>query len=275
MKKIVFTLWFMFFGLIGVTCFSPSPVSAFPQNGARPFSELTFKLALAREQVVELEPVPLRLTLVNGTSNPVVGHSVLEFESGMVHLLVTDQMGNQREIKNLTLSRSRTAITEIPLESGFSTQQKEWLTLDLDQIFPFPGSYRLQAVLSNVEGTQVVYSNVAVLQVAAPTGQDREAYEYIKNFGDRSGSFFVGNLLPGETDQRDLLTRFAIRFPQSAYSAHAWYLLGVHSFYQQRYDLATEAFNRVTQSSNPMFEEEVQVYLKKIHQFSAGTTRLN
>src|SRR4028118_1374586 len=80
------------------------------QNNTRPFSELTFVVTPERDTFLPMEPIVLRLTLINNTNSPVLGHTDIDFNSGYVDLSVSDRQGNKRRIGSLpTVIASRMA----------------------------------------------------------------------------------------------------------------------------------------------------------------------
>src|SRR5207245_10787060 len=111
--------------------------------------------------------------------------------AGFVELFTISQTGEPVKIQNLSPIAGLVIVRPGIIRSGESHQTKELLTLDLDKVFPQPGTYQIQAVLRNGKGKQQVKSNLLTIHVLEPTGLDIQAFDYLKN-STKTSYFFSG-----------------------------------------------------------------------------------
>ena len=233
----------------------PSFAQTTPVQGS--FADLTLEIASPKQKFVQLEPIALILTLSNKTRFPVVARTSLDFAAGFLQLFAIRENGELIQIQNLSPLAHVVVVRPGTIQSGQSYQTKELLTLDLDKVFPQPGTYQIQAVLRNGEGEQQVKSNLLTIQVLEPTGVDVQAFDYLKN--RTNPSYFFSGLELDQT-QAQMVT-FVSNFRDSSYGEYAAFILGEFYFVRKDYTRAIEQLDDVTKKRDFVYGDRVLYYL--------------
>src|SRR5437870_12081231 len=110
------------------------------------FSGLVLEITTTKDAFVQLEPVPLALTLTNKTNQTILGHNALNFSLGFTDLFVYHN-GEGRQIVNLSPIRGSATVKPRQIQPRESYGSRELLVLDLDKVFPM--KYRLSFMTSN------------------------------------------------------------------------------------------------------------------------------
>jgi hypothetical protein len=227
------------------------------------FSDLTLRVTSTKEEFVQLEPIPIVLSVSNETKEPIIGHSALSFASNFVKLLVTNDVGETYQISNLSPLTSGTFAAPRAINPGEKLEVQEVLAFQLDKNFSRPGKYRLQAVLYDGKRQREIKSNAIEIQILAPEGASLEALKYIQKLGAAS-YFFSGAGFPSREKARAALEQFAVRYTTTAYADYAAYLLGELYFYDEDYQRAQDQFGKVVNKSNSVLSDKSATYLDKI-----------
>lgn len=225
------------------------------------FSKLTLTMTTSKAKYVELEPIPIVLTLRNETNEPVVGHTVLEFTSGYVQLYVAREHGPQQ----VKLSLGKKLIRPQPreLKPGDTAEVMDTLNLKLDEVFPKPGTYQLQARLLSSDGKETISSKPVEVEIAQPEGMDAQALEYIRANGE-PGYFFTGSGVMWKPEKLQRLENFVAIFGESAYGNDATLLLGQVHTAKREYDKARKLFEKLSKKPDVAIAKKASEYLKRI-----------
>src|SRR5918911_3581598 len=164
-----------------------------------PFSKLTLEIATPKEAFAQIEPIPIVLTISNKTSRPIRGHTALDFSGNHVEVLVRRDYGEVYKVKQLSLLIEDIVATPRKLKPGEHYQSTQILTLDLENIFPYPSSYQIQVLFYNDDRKEKVKSNVLNIRIEQPEGINLQAIEYIKSKGNPA-IFFTGSGLVGNEE---------------------------------------------------------------------------
>jgi hypothetical protein len=224
------------------------------------FTKLTLTMTTSKAKYVELEPIPIVLTLKNETSEPLMGHTVLEFTSGYVQLYVAREHGPQ-QIK-LSLGKKLTKPQPRELKPGEIAEVMDTLNLKLDEVFPKPGTYQLQARLLSSDGKETISSKSVELEIAQPEGMDAQALEYIR--ADEPGYFFTGSGVMWKPEKLQRLENFVAMFGETAYGNDAALLLGQVHTAKREYDKARKLFEKLSKKSDVAIAKKASEYLKRI-----------
>src|SRR3989442_5149768 len=119
------------------------------QSRDRSLANLTLELAAAKNQFVQLEPIPVVITLQNDTWGFIRAHEALGFDSNLIDLFVGVEGQPMKKIEDQSVTRDAVASPK-RFYPGERRQQAETLTFGLDRMFPQPGHYRMQAVLRSI-----------------------------------------------------------------------------------------------------------------------------
>ena len=123
------------------------------------FAKLTLKISSTKEEFAQLEPIPMIFNLRNETAQPILGHAALELSDHFIKLFIVDGNGEGHEIQNLSPITANTAAAPRPISPGENLESKQLLAFYLDQSFPHPGTYRIQAKLYDASWTNEIKSN--------------------------------------------------------------------------------------------------------------------
>src|SRR5262245_8408521 len=147
------------------------------------FEDFTLSLTTPKKSYVELEPIPIVVTLRNDTQESLLGHHVLDFGCGYVHISVTSNDG-PREIQQLSLLLKLCGAAPRGFVPGEEVKRLERLNLKLNEIFPKPGKYKLTARLNSSDGKETVSSKPMEVEIAEPIGLDAQALQFIRTYDD-------------------------------------------------------------------------------------------
>jgi hypothetical protein len=151
----------------------PSFSQTIPVQGS--FSDLTLELTAPKQNLVQLEPLPLILTLRNKTAYSIISQTTLDFAAGRVQLFIIEDNREPVRIKNISPIAKFVVVDPGPIRPGERRETKELLTIALDKVFPQPGSYQIQAVLRDDREKRQIKSRgttPSVKSTEAPLGAE-------------------------------------------------------------------------------------------------------
>ena len=232
------------------------------------FSKFTLRIASTKEDFVQLEPIPIILNLANETNQPILGHTALDFSYHHVKLFILQDGGERREIQNLSPLMKRVRIEPRKIAPGENHQATQLLNVDLDKIFPEPGSYQIQAVLQDIDNKQEIHSNLITIRITSPNDLNLQAFEYIRN-SENPSYFFTGVSFTDSEQERKVIEDFVSKFGGSVYGDYATFLLGELYFSRKEYQKASEQFNKVAKNVNFVFAGKASEFIVRIKAKSA------
>lgn len=239
-----------------------------PQFPGRPaqetgeFQQLTLTLATPKKKYVELQPIPIVVTLKNDTNTTLVGHSALAFDSSYLKISVDAGDGLQ-EIRQLSLAKGKVVASAHELQPGEEVTITDRLNFNLNKVFPQPGTYKLQARLMSSDWKESVSSKPLEIEIVQPVGLDAQALEFIRNYG-APAFFFTGAQVMKDHEKFRVLENFVALYGQSAYADEASFLLGEVQFAKREYERARPHFEKLSKKSDYAFAKEASEYLKRI-----------
>jgi hypothetical protein len=215
----------------------PSFSQTIPVQGS--FSDLTLELTVLKQNLVQLEPIPLILTLRNKTAYSVISQTTLDFAAGFVQLFLIDNNREPVRIQNISPIAKFVIVDPKPIRPGERLQTKELLTIVQDKVFPQPGSYQIQAVMRDGREKQQIKSNLLIIHVREPSGLDLQAFDYLKH--RTNPSYFFSGLEADKTQPQ--LLEFVSTFRDSSYGDYAALVLGDLYFARKDYQRVIEQLN--------------------------------
>ena len=129
--------WFVFM-LIFFLGFGALSFAQTPASGGD-FTHLTLAIATTKQKFIELEPIPITLTLHNPTAKPILGHTFFDFHSHLFELFVTRPNGVIQKVEPLSAMSPFTIVKSRPIAPGERYTIKHLWMFRLDEIFPKPG----------------------------------------------------------------------------------------------------------------------------------------
>lgn len=230
------------------------------------FSALTLEIILPSQSVSSLQPIPIIVKLTNTNGRPAVGYNVLGFGKSPLSIYIKKIGTNVRiPLKMLEPMHKLVQYTNVIMAPRESINAKELITLGLARYFPEPGSYEVQATLTNSTWQQSIESNVISIDVQEPIGVDRSAYNLIRASPFKE-SIFSGSEF-GET--RSTLETITLLYPNSVYARHASFVLGENYFYGRNYPQALINLVRLENDNDFVYVGKVRKYLAEIRRLNA------
>ena len=226
------------------------------------FQNFTLSLATPKTRYLELQPIPIVITLKNETEAPLVGHRVLEFGTAYLRLYV-DRGDGPHEVRPLSLLIKDVIANSREFKPGEEVKTTERLNLKLNEVFPKPGTYQLHARLNSSEGKESVTSQPIEVEIVQPVGLDAQALEFIRN-NDEPAYFFTGLRTIRQPEKLQLLENFVAVYGQSAYADEATFLLGQVQFARREYQKARTIFEGLSKRSDYVFAGQASEYLRRI-----------
>ena len=237
-----------------------SPGRSAPSQGK--FMDFTLTLATPQVRYVELQPIPLVITLKNETNETLMGHTVLDFSSGYLQVYVDRGAGPQK-IEELSVVQALVRTTSREFKPGEEVTTTESLNLKLDKIFSKHGTYKLQARLTSSDGKETISSKPIKVEIVQPEGMDAQALEFIRA-NDEPGYFFAGPLAMEKPEKLQVLENFVAIFGETAYGNDASFRLGQVHAAKHEYQKARKLFEKLSKKSDYAFAGEATEYLKQI-----------
>ncbi len=243
--------------MIGLNC---ARVSAQPYGR---FQDFTLTLETPKTRYVELEPIPLVITLKNNTRTPLVGHMVLEFGASYLNLFIDRPDGSQRvPVSLFTLDVFGAAHVFQP---GEQIKKTDGLIYRLNKTFPSPGTYRLHLRLTSLDYKDSVWSKPLELEIVKPDGLDAQALQFIRDHSEPT-YFFIGVGVVKNPEQLKVLEKFVAEYGDSSYGDGALFVLGQVQIAVRDYPKARATFEKLLKKPNYPFAADVSDYLKMIEQ---------
>jgi hypothetical protein len=158
------------------------------------FEQLTLRIEVEGPSPLPLEPITLRMKLVNETNNVIMARFLLPPEAGNVEVYTRQQDGSFERFRSSDWGMvSYLDVETKTLEPGAARQHKFRLYFAASAerpkrparyLLPRPGKYEIKAVLQEFGSDGRIESNVLEVNVAEPTGREKEAYEFLQRFTD-------------------------------------------------------------------------------------------
>jgi hypothetical protein len=235
-------------------------VSGFGQS--RSFSDLTLDLAPHKPTVLQMEPIPFRIALVNNTDAPVPGVAVsIYFNSRAVKLEIRQPNGKVVVPEGLSGLHARIFPELFPreLEPGGKIEATQVFDTGHYLFFGKAGEYQVRASVTNGD-RRVVQSDWMNLTVAKPVGLEKDAYNYLlTNMKKRPD-----NYVPFNKWSIDEMEEFVLQYPGTVYSDYVRYALV--GWYFDRDKVRTESHLRQINEKDFVYARDVSSKLKKLEE---------
>lgn len=223
------------------------PLSAQAQRPSLGFRSLTFTLSVPARTFLLLEPVPLTLTLENGTAEPVIAHAAVSFSDRAVAVLVQPEGLPAYRVDRLSPLGIRGRITSLTLPPGYRRVSTEPLMVSLQKVFPAAGKYLIQALLHDLNGNEI-RSNAVSIEVVQPVGLEQVAYRSILESG-QADYFFAGADAASDPERYNEYETFSRIFQGTVYADYANLTLGQLNEARGQINTARAFFSSVTKRS--------------------------
>ena len=260
-----------FFGLIFVLAATFTGSAQSPASLRTQFEKFTLTIATPKSKYVELEPIPIIVTLKNETDEPLVGHTVFMFGSGYVRLYIIRDDG-RHEVKPLTLLRALIYPNPREFVPGQEASDTELLDVALNKLFPKPGTYQLQAKMMYRTGS--VWSRPIDVQVVEAEGDDAEALGFIRA-SKKPEYFFTGTDLVRNSENADRLKTFVAVYGDTVYGDYATHKLAQLYHAKREYESARPLLEMLSKKKTYAFAEDAAQYLDQMirtqNRLGAGT----
>jgi len=225
------------------------------------FQDFTLTLETAKARYLELQPIPIVITLKNETDETLVGNNALEFGTGYLQLFVDRGDGPQE----VSVSPFTKTVVAPPREfkPGEEVKKTERLNFRLNKLFPQPGTYRLHVRLMSSDGKESVSSKPIEVEIVEPDGLDAHALQFIRE-NDDPAYFFTGLGAVRKPERLQVLENFVAVYGESTYADEASFALGEVQFGKRDYQKARKFFEKLSKKSDYAFAKEASDYLKEI-----------
>lgn len=171
------------------------------------FRDLTLEISLAKRDFVKMEPIPISIKVVNNKDYGVNGHFNMEFSHSKIKLFLGREKGKLNKVNQnvsfvIACGKGGNRLIK-PKEEHTSL---ELLSVKLEKFFPETGNYYMQVQMVDFTGTQQIESNVVLVEIKEPLGEDLKAYNYIKS--QAKPDFFFSSALTGVKEMEYFIENF-------------------------------------------------------------------
>ena len=234
-----------------------------PASTTGQLKEFTLTVTTPQRSYLELQPIPVVISLKNETNRPLMGHSVFNFAGAYFHLFVQRDDGPHELPKSTFIADIYASHREF--RPGEEAREIECLNLRLSKAFPKPGKYQLTAELRSLDGSPSVFSKPFEVEIVAPQGLDAEAADFIRANSDPD--YFFTGIQRGNSPrilELSVVQNFLARYAESAYGNDATFLLGTLQYAKRQYPEARATFLSLAKKPNYPFAGEVAKYLRYV-----------
>ena len=224
------------------------------------FEKLSFKAEFNKNEYLPLEPIFLKLEMINKTGEPLKLSSTPSFKR--IQVMVAHN-GNSKTFDNLfLLSQPRNGVgTEFARDQILKGDVV--LEKDLDSIFPETGQYKVQIILTNgrigKDDLSEIRSKVIDIEVKEPQGIDKAAVNFLKKNQDRVLFWWKD-----QDKGRDLLEAFVQNYSGSVFGEYAIFHLGLSYKGAGEFIKARNEFEKIKSSENSLISKEAKQNLAEI-----------
>lgn len=259
MKMKFFACMFMIV-LIGTIAWqSPKSIA---QREESQFSNLKLEISATKEKYLQLEPIPISFTVSNPTSDFIVGHTSFNLTANKTNLLVKNESGEEKIFNGFSPLPKQVGIRPRPVKPGESHQVENILNYRLNEMFPSPGKYQVKAIFYNALSKEKAFSNFINIEILAPEGLDKDAYDFI-NQSPNLSMFFTGGMVSLEKQER-IWGKFLVNYDKTVYGDYVTYSLGEHFFYTGKHQEAVKQFEKLSNKDKFVLSEKASDYIRKI-----------
>lgn len=226
------------------------------------FSNLKLNISTDKQEYFLLEPIPITFEVSNPTSSIIMGHTSFNLRSNRTALLIRKDNGEEERFIGFSPRPKQIGIIPRPIKPGETHHVEELLDYRLSEMFPTPGEYQIQAIFYN-EDKQKAFSNTITIEILAPEGLNKNAYDFI-NQSSIAGMFFTGSSRLKE--QEKVWKRFLLNYSETVYTDYVTFILGEQLFSGGKFEEAEILLQKLTSKTKFVFSEKVKDYLLKIDQ---------
>jgi hypothetical protein len=232
--------------------------NVFGQQAKGSFDALTLRLTALKANVVQMEPIPFKLELVNNTEIPVAGVGVsIDFASRSTKLEIKQPNGKIRTPGGLSSKISGMPLAHlVPREiaPGDKIETRDVYNSGHWNFLGKPGEYQIRASITNFDD-KTVYSDWVKVTVSEPVSFEKAAYDYLMKRMNEHPPF-----APFNNSTIDELEEFVAQYPGTIYADYFRYSL--YQGYREKDKVKAENHLRAIQDKNFFYAKEISDDLK-------------
>lgn len=233
--------------------------------------KMSFRIDVEKTEFVQLEPISMHYSFTNETGSPqttirpaVLNDSILSVKSG----------SKIKQYGELSVFRILLARQPTTFEPGKGVEGQILLEANLEKFFPKPGTYTIWLGITGAKG-EMIQSNALEIRIAAPTGIDKEAFDFIqKNKVHQQYPVLFRWKNEEEVEySKVLLEEFVDKFSASVYGEYAIYQLGNYYFRVGQLDKARVELSKLRNSNNQRIARDAGATLSDVVKSSGSRPR--
>jgi len=229
------------------------------QTNKDDFEEMSFEVSVKKDNYLPIEPIFAEFSFTNKTKDLITTDIPNFLQESKVKIYFE---GKVIEIEHLGAMSEN---TEVRFPSSFKPNQiykkEEMLGPSVGWYLTQPGTYQLQFVLHNSDGTKILKSNLIDIEVKTPQGTDKDAFDFLNKHRDFFG---LSSWVSQERKCEDLLKTFVNKYGESVYSELAISTLGSTYLARGEFDKAQVEFEKISSSDNKYIADNAKKSLAEI-----------
>ena len=251
-------IYFVFF-VIYVFC-AACAQTAYTQSSSvvgNDFDKLSLTATLNKTEYLPLEPIFVKLTVVNKTDKHLSTSTTPSFTR--IKLKVRHN-GNMKVFDDLFLLGQPNNGLGIKLAPSEFIEREVILEKDLNDYFPEVGQYRVQILLNDGAGKEIQTEAIKIT-IGKPAEINENAINFLKQNQHRALFWWKDD----EKGQQ-LLETFVLNYSESVFGDYARYQLASLYFNEKEFGRAKAELDKAKSSSNTVLAREAKELLTKIAQ---------
>lgn len=235
---------------------------------AQSSTQLTLEISTSQPKYLQREPIPLNFKLSNQTSVPIKWNGFFKVGGPNINLVTRLQNGSEIRWNGKDYEVETPTVDNEVTQPNKNKEEENLIDENIaEKLFPLLGRYEFRVEFVYISAqhdqlqTETIVSNQIIIDIDEPRGNDRKAYDYLKNIYDpidesgnineimRSRQYFVDN------------------FPNSVYWKYVTYKLATTYFSFGEHEKAECEFLKISEIDfyhSKQIEKQFQVLSRKL-----------
>lgn len=217
------------------------------------FNKLSFSVEFGKDVFIPLEPVFVKAKISNNTDKSLHLSGMPDFKR--ISIEVMSEKDSSKIFNSLFLIGPDRPGFRTTLDSGQEINENLLLKVNLDEMFPRTGQYKIRFILDNGrdgDDRKVVTSDIKEITIKEPFGIDKEAVEFLRKNQGPSLFWWRTDCEKQVLSQsgKSLLDVFAENYGETVFGEYAIYEKGLNYLSNNELEKAEIEFQKIKETKN-------------------------